>query len=437
MHNSLKIAMKEKYAPAKTKQVVTSLVGQNQQVEMVYDSASHQTGFYIQDETGLRFEPQLIVKSKVFLPYGPDHPFVKDRVILFAQQPESYGEVAGLIKLVKQYIHRYVDLSEEFELIATHYVLLTWLFDCHTVLGYLRIKGDFGTGKTRFLTVIGSVCYKPIFASGAATVAPLFHLLNDIGGTLVMDESDFHHSNEKSLIAKILNNGNAKGFPVLRCEKTKQHNFTAKAFNVFGPKILACRGAFDDLALESRFLTENAGVRPLRATVPLRLDHKQDEQAQSLRNRLLQFRFDYFKKKQSENNLGAIDAISPRMQQIIRPLLQFMSTDEQDKVIAWCQQQEGQQLRDRGMELAAQIITVLLTLLKIQSKVQIGEIRRQVIKEYGDHFDFPPTAKAIGIVVRNTLHLNTSRVNGRYVVDAKEIEKIKLLAQRYGVHERP
>lgn len=54
--------------------------------------------------------------------------------------------------------------------IAAHYVLLTWVYDAFSDLAYLRFRGDFGTGKTRALLTIGSLCYKPFFASGASTV---------------------------------------------------------------------------------------------------------------------------------------------------------------------------------------------------------------------------------------------------------------------------
>ena len=65
---------------------------------------------------------------------------------------------------------------------------------------------------------VGSLCYKPIFASGASTVSPLFRTLDLFRGTLVIDEGDFRFSDEKAEVIKILNNGNARGFPVPRTE---------------------------------------------------------------------------------------------------------------------------------------------------------------------------------------------------------------------------
>ena len=71
--------------------------------------------------------------------------------------------------------------------------------------------------------------------------------------TLVIDEGDFRLSDEKAEIIKILNNGNARGFPVLRSEVTPQKEYNPTAYAVFGPKLVATRSMFEDRALESRW----------------------------------------------------------------------------------------------------------------------------------------------------------------------------------------
>src|SRR6185369_1755469 len=120
--------------------------------------------------------------------------------------------------------------SASFEAIASAYALFTWIYDAFNEVPYLRVRGDFGTGKSRFLQTVGSICYKPIFASGASTISPVFRILDAFRGTLVIDESDFRASDEKAEMVKILNNGNARGFPVLRSEATPQKEFNPTAF---------------------------------------------------------------------------------------------------------------------------------------------------------------------------------------------------------------
>ena len=57
------------------------------------------------------------------------------------------GSEAQLAAEIRQFIHRYLDFSESFENVATHYVLLTWLYDAFNELPYLRLRGDYGSGR--------------------------------------------------------------------------------------------------------------------------------------------------------------------------------------------------------------------------------------------------------------------------------------------------
>jgi hypothetical protein len=186
---------------------------------------------------------------------------------------------------------RDVDFDASFENVATHYVLLTWLYDAFNELPYLRLRGDYGSGKTRALLTLGSLCYKAFFASGASTISPISHTLDAFRGTLIFDEADFRFSDEPAEIVKILNNGNVRGLPVLRTMMNRQREFNPEAFQVFGPKIVATRGSYDDKALESRFLTEEIGSRKLRSDIPIDLPDSFKEEAREVRNKLLLYRF--------------------------------------------------------------------------------------------------------------------------------------------------
>jgi hypothetical protein len=165
------------------------------------------------------------------------------------------------------------------------------VYDAFNELPYLRVRGDYGSGKTRFLLVIGALAYKAFFGSGASTVSPLFHIQDAFRGTLVLDEADFRLSDEKAEVVKILNNGNVAGMPVLRTMQNGKGELQPRAFQVFGPKVLASRGSYEDQALESRFLTEAMGGRPLRQGIPINLPDAYRDEARALRNKLLVYRF--------------------------------------------------------------------------------------------------------------------------------------------------
>ena len=211
-----------------------------------------------------------------YVPYRATNNIIRNRVVLFPETTLEYVTEAELFDEIRCYIHRYVDLTAQHERITAAFVMLSWVYDRFNELPYLRLRGDFGTGKTRFLIVVGAICYKPTFASGASTVSPLFHLLDSFRGTLLLDEADFRWSDEKTEIVKLLNNGNVRGMPVLRTRITKEGEYNPRAFSVFGPKIVASRGHYDDRGLESRFITFEMGATPMRNDVPISLPPAQE-----------------------------------------------------------------------------------------------------------------------------------------------------------------
>src|SRR5207249_10528245 len=241
-------------------------------LEMVYHPAEKRTSFVLWRDGEWKVEPSLSVDAfRRLVPYSPNNNLIKNEVVLLPSQPEEYGSEEGLLDEIRAFIHRYVDVSPLFEQIASYYVLFSWVYDGFNELPYLRLRGDPGSGKTRFLLTVGALCYKPIFASGASTVSPLFRILDAVRGTLIIDEGDFRFSDEQAEIVKILNNGNAKGFPVLRSESVRGKEFSPSAYTVFGPKLVSTRGYFQDRALESRCLTEEMGGRKLREDIPINL----------------------------------------------------------------------------------------------------------------------------------------------------------------------
>ncbi len=259
------------------------------------------------------------VDGQEYVPYSPANNLLTHRVIVLPSDVAEYGTEAELLTGVRTFIHKYVDLSPDFEEIAAHYVLMTWGYDLFNEVPYLRVRGEYGSGKSRFLLTVGSLCLKPIFASGASTVSPIFRLIDQIGGTLVVDEADFWASDERAEIVKILNNGNARGFPVLRSEVTPQKEFNPRAFNIFGPKLVATRHPFEDAALESRCLTEVLRrSRPLRPEIPISLPRSFEDEAEQLRNKLLQYRFRRFATP-LEPLMNDEAGLDPRRAQILAP----------------------------------------------------------------------------------------------------------------------
>jgi len=367
------------------------------------------------------------------VPFAASNNLLSHDVVALASDPTEYSDTPALLAAVQTFIHRYCDVSVGFEEIAAHYVLFSWIYDAFNEVPYLRVKGDFGTGKSRFLLTVGSLCYKAIFASGASTVSPLFRILDAFRGTLVIDESDFRFSDERAEIVKILNNGNARGFPVLRSEATPQKEYDPRAFHVFGPKIIATRGAFSDRALESRCITEEMERRPPRLDIPLNLPVSFADEALALRNQLLMFRF---------RNVGAprtVDAsilrgIEPRIAQIFAPLLATIEGEAAKKrVIVLARGYSERLAAERSLSLEAELLSVIRALHDQGLQLSIKSIAEKFAEEHGEEYRKPITPRWIGGLLRSRLSLVPVKSHGTFVIPATETSKLRQLFDRYRV----
>lgn len=417
-------------------QTVSKVASDGSLVELVYDPAVRKTQLarYYDGTVTLADAFDLPGEERV-IPVPARNNLIRHGALLLPEKAEPFASVATLIRDIDAYLYRYVDLSREFGRIATAYVLLSWVYDAFNELPYLRFRGDYGSGKTRALLIVGSVCYKPFFASGASTVSPIFHTLDTFAGTLIVDETDFRFSDEKAELVKIFNNGNVRGFPVLRTRVTPAHAFDPRAFSVFGPKIVAMRHSFDDPALESRFLTEDMGKRPLRADIPINLPDVQQEDARRLRNQLLWYRFTMLKGMRIDT--GAYDAdLSPRLNQILAPLLSVSDDDKLRDDIRLSAKTMEQSLRaDRSASPEAQVLEVVLSLSETKDRryIAVAEITGMFIKRFGSEYERPITPRYIGYLLRNRLRLYTYKRHGNYVLPPTQAEHLAVLAERYGI----
>ena len=365
--------------------------------------------------------------------YSPENSLLAHGVVQFPSAVMEYGSEAALAADVRAFIHRYADLSEAFEEAAAYYVLLTWVFDAFSELPYLRLKGDFGSGKTRSLQTIGSICYKPMFASGASTVSPLFRIVDSFRGTLVMDESDFRYSDDRTEIIKILNNGNAKGFPVLRSEATPGKEFNPKAFDVYGPKIIATRRSFDDRALESRCITEDMTGLPPRSDIPLSLPSKFFDEAEDLKNRLLRYRIERRPRLNPESP-ARDPMLEARVAQVFAPLFAVVEdVGAKQRLLALAQKVSGRLRTDRGTTTEAQLLDIIVELRRDSIPLSMKEIAERFAARFGTNHSRSVTPRWIGAQLRSRLALLTVKSHGTFVIPESESQKLENLFIRYGL----
>lgn len=419
----------------KTRSIASAVLPDGSLVEMLFRAEERRTSFCIHKAGETREDTSVLLHGEKLVPYSSRNNLLAHEVVLFPSAPLEYSSTTALLGEIRAFIHSYVDVSPLFEEIAAHYALFSWVYDSFSELPYLRVRGDTGSGKTRCLLTIGSLCYKPIFASGASTVSPIFRILDSFGGTLIVDEGDFRFSDEKADIVKILNNGNARGFPVLRSESTNGKEFDPRAYSVFGPKFIATRGYFEDRALETRCLTEETGGRKLRGDIPLNLDTEWKARALILRNKLLMFRFRNHGQHHADSSLLGRD-IEPRLAQVFTPLLSVIEEPSARAAVVELALSYHQELiADRGMDMEAQVLQVVKDTLaeSADGQASVKEITRLFSERHGSEYERRITPRWIGHLLRRNLQLKTQKSHGLFVIAPTEGPKLAMLYERYGI----
>ena len=406
-------------------------------VELLYDPDRRATALAVGGPDGeVAVHDTLdLVDGERLVPYGADNNLIATGCVLLPSEVGVFTTQSALIGEIQAFLHRYVDLSPVFADIAAHYVLLSWVYDAFSELPYLRLRGDYGTGKTRALIAIGSLCYKPFFASGASTVSPIFHVLDAFGGTLVLDEADFRFSDATAPLSKILNNGNMAGLPVLRTMTNRHKELNPRAFRVYGPKLVAMRHSFADRALESRFLTEETGQRPLRSDIPIQLPAELHTEARALRNSLLAWRLANRATVRTDASRQAA-GVEPRLNQTALSLLSLMEDPElRVRVHAGMAREQARLSDERAASPEGRMVQVLVDLFADPSRgrVAVSAVAEAFNRTGDDPGRAPASARWVGWCLRERLKLTAVKSNGVFVLPASECAKVEALAVRYGV----
>lgn len=406
-------------------------------VESIQEMADSATALVIAKNDEVRIASDWTHNGVRYVPVSAAHNLLKHRAIKLPGAPQGYETVEELFSEIERYATKYLALSPAFLKIAATYVLLSWVYDAFNEMPYLRFRGDYGSGKTRALIVFGSVTYKGFFASGASTVSPIFHTLDAFKGTLIFDEADFRFTDEKAELVKILNNGNVKGFSVLRTQVTAAKEFEPRAFSVYGPKIVGMRGSYEDRALESRFLTEEMSGRALRADIPISLPEEQETEAHVLRSKLLMYRLR--ERASARIDPALVDpTLEPRMNQILLPLLSVAPNEEvRDAIRSYAAQVQEGVVSDRAGSTEGQLLSVIAAFVSDDEKstLSLHDIALAFAARFGSEYDRPITHRFLGSVLRARLGLPLYKTNGVIAVSLKDRTRLAALFARYGVGE--
>jgi len=240
----------------------------------------------------------------------------------------GYDETEEIFYDIIKWLKRVLVLGGEGELVTTAaYAMMTWFAFCYDSVPYLRFMGNFGSGKSTALRALSELCYRSVNISGVTSPAPIYRIIKQIKGTLMIDEADLRGSVYRRQVTNILNHGYTRGVAVVRMGRRNE----PETFETFGPKVIATREEFSDPALESRCLTIKMPHRKIKEIESFS-DARVLKAAESIRNKLLTLRMAYADIQESlkifrGQPLVTPESWEPRVKQIVQPLFDFTPAD--------------------------------------------------------------------------------------------------------------
>jgi len=301
-------------------------------------------GFYLRNERGtLRGYKRLFIGKREATLKREYRQLVASGIVSCPSDAAACRDNEELFEAIMTWLKRVLVLGNEGELTAiAAYAMMTWFVFRYDSVPYLRILGEYGTGKSTALRALSALCYRTVNISGVVSPAPIYRLIKQIKGTLTIDEADLRGSTWRHQIIRILNHGYTRGVAVVRMSRRHE----PEIFEPFGPKVIATREEFSDPALESRCLTITMPPRKITG-----IENFNDpgilKEAATIRNKLLTLRMAYAEMQTGSSvfrgqSLKTPEYWEPRVRQIVQPLYDFTPVDHQQAMVGFM---EGVNLR--------------------------------------------------------------------------------------------
>lgn len=243
--------------------------------------------------------------------------------VKFPPRPIHYGSLKELYIRIKTFVHKYVEVKEEDEVLVTLWIMKAVLFDAlkDTSFPFIHVIAPFGHGKTRLLLVMTEITPYGFYLINIGS-APLKRVSQLYAPILCVDEK----ANMDSDTAAIINAKFNKNSVVLNADKEVQRGINSViGYKIFGPFAIANRTPFKDDAIESKAFQISQDFQLTRKDIPRKIKGKKldefEKEAREIRGQLLQFRIDYHDKINDIESSGFIekfeDHLEPRLYEIL------------------------------------------------------------------------------------------------------------------------
>lgn len=347
--------------------------------------------------------------------------------ILLPSNIEEYGTTKKLTDRIANLLFEYFEVNSFFEKFLPYLGIFYWVYEKFPFVPYLHFVGLTGTGKTTAEEVFGSICYKPIDASGSITMSPIFRTASIWRGTLLLDEFEAEGEGYKEML-NFLKSGVGNKM-LLRTEGDK--NRQVRVYLIKSPKVFTSENPISNAGLQSRTIVIRMEKNKKR--IPLYRLPDFLEEAEHIRNQLLLWRLRNLNKidlKEIKFGFKELESFDRRVQQVITPIYYLSDDKTRKEITEFAKIQEEETQKERLDSIDGQIFQVisdkypLVTIKDIWKEIN-GDIALRKISE-----------KRIANIVRKVFGFEIKRLGDQnistLVLDKKE-DRIKELRDYFGI----
>jgi hypothetical protein len=282
--------------------------------------------------------------------------------------PTPYENEELLYSQVRDFIYQHLDLVNPLGYdVLTSFAFMSWIPELFDFTPYLGFFGREAVGKTRALEILNQLCFRAWFTTGLTT-ATLFRLVEKFQPTLLLDESEFLTSEEKTQLIGLINAGQRRGVFIPRM---KEDSTEPEFFNVYCPKVLSGTQELKRTT-SSRMITftMTKNIRPIPRTID-------KTEASKLRSQLLMWRFQTIAKMKDSLTLEQklamaelkattefkeLEPLSGRTFELFYPLYYSAPATARPNILEFSKELEESKLRAEKTELASQIFEAIINL---------------------------------------------------------------------------
>lgn len=344
----------------------------------------------------------------------------------------EYGTTEDLLKEIEEFLYQYFEVPKIFEKFLPCLILFYWVYEKFPFIPYLHFVGLTGTGKTTAQEVLGSICYKPIDASGSLSLSPIFRISSKWGGTLLLDEFEPDGDSYKEMLNFL--KGTVGDKVILKTEgegKREVEVYTAKC-----PKIFTSENPINNAGLQSRTIVIK--MEKNKKKLPLYRLNRFNQKAEEIRNKLLLWRFRHLNKinlEEIEYGYPELEGFDRRVQQVITPIYYFSDDLTRDTLAQFAKMQQEETHKERRESIDGQIFQAILD--RYPEAITVNYISTVI---NGDK----PTSRSLSekkiiSILRKVLQFETKRMGHEnittLIINGRE-DRIEELKMYYGLLEK-